>query len=241
MINHGKFGVENWLIFPVSLCSPASLQTPMDPEPRQEPPSTPGTSGTTPSVEKTEIDGVSCRRNSFTNYNISGHVANILMASWRSSTQKQYKTYIEQWLKFCGERKINCYSPQIGEALDFLAGLYDKYLSYSTLNTARSALSSILLIDTCRNFGSHPLKVRFMKGVFDKRTPHPKYNKIWDVSLVPNYLTTLDPIEKLTLKDLTLKLLMLLLQVTGQRGQSIHLLNIVTMHLSDTSLCLQSD
>ena len=28
---------------------------------------------------------------------------------------------------------------------------------------------------------------------------------------------------------------MLLLLVTGQRGQSIHLLNIVTMHLSDTS------
>jgi len=53
--------------------------------------------------------------------------------------------------------------------------------------------------------------------------------------LVLNYLTTLDPIEKLTLKDLTLKLLMLLLLVTGQRGQSMHLLNVVTIHLSDIS------
>ena len=123
----------------------------------------------------------------------------------------------------------------MGEALDFLAGLYDKHLSYSTLNTARSALSSILHMNTCSNFGSHPLTVRFMKGVFEKRTPHPKYNKIWDVSLVLNHLTTLDPVEKLTLKDLTLKLLMLLLLITGQRGQSIHLLNITTMHLSDTS------
>ena len=160
------------------------------------------------------------------------------MASWWSGTQQQYKTYIEQWVKFCGERKINCHSPQIGEALDFLAGLYDKNLSYSTLNTARSALSSILHMDNCRNFGSHPLTVRFMKGIFEKkkkRTPHPRYNKLWDVSLVLNYLTTLNPIEKLTLKDLTLKLLMLLLLVTGQRGQSIHLLNIVTMHLGDTS------
>lgn len=51
----------------------------------------------------------------------------------------------------------------------------------------------------------------------------------------PKYFTSLDPVETLTLKDLTLKLLMLLLLVTGQRGQSIHLLNIVTMHLSDTS------
>ena len=53
--------------------------------------------------------------------------------------------------------------------------------------------------------------------------------------MVLNYLTTLDPIGKLTLKDLTLKLLMILLLVTGQSGQSIHLLNVVTMHLSDTS------
>lgn len=219
----------------VPLSSPASLQTPMDPEPRQAPPSTPRTSETTPSVEKTEVDGMSCLRNSFAKYNISGNVADILMASWRSGTQKQYKIYIEQWLKFCGERKINCYSPQISQVLNFLAGLYDKQLSYSTLNTARSALSSILHVDTCRNFGSHPLTVRFMKGVFEKRPPHPRYNKIWDVSLVLKYLTSLDPVETLTLKDLTLKLLMLLLLVTGQRGQSIHLLNIVTMHLSDTS------
>ena len=126
----------------VSISFSASLQTPMDPEPSREPPSTPRTSGSPPFVEKTEIDGMSCLRNSFTNYNISGHVADILMASWRSGTQKQYKTYIEQWLKFYGERKINCYSPQIGEALDFLAGLYDKHLSYSTLNTA--SISSLV-------------------------------------------------------------------------------------------------
>ena len=149
----------------------------MDPEPRQEPPSTPGTSGTTLSVEKTVSDGVSCLRNSFTSYNMSGDIVHTLMASWCSSTQKQYKTYIVQWLKFCSERKINCYSPQTGEALDFLAGLYDKHLTYSTVNTARSALPSILLMDTCRKFGSHPLTVRFMKGVFEKRTAHPKYTK----------------------------------------------------------------
>ena len=83
-------------------------------------------------------------------------------------------------------------------------------------------------MDTCQNFGSHPLTVQFMKGVFEKRPPHPRYNKIWDVSLVHKYLASLDPVEMLTLKDLTLKLLMLLLLVTGQRGQSMHLLNIVT-------------
>jgi len=71
---------------------------------------------------------------------------------------------------FCGERKRNDYSPKINQALAFLTGLYDKHLSYSTLNIAPSALSLVLQMDTRRNFRSHPLTVRFMKGVFEKRT-----------------------------------------------------------------------
>ena len=49
----------------VPLSSPASLLAPMDPEPRQAPPSTPRTSETTPSVEKTEVDGMSCMSQEF--------------------------------------------------------------------------------------------------------------------------------------------------------------------------------
>ena len=71
----------------VPIVSSASLQNSMDPEPSQEPPSTPRSYETPASVEKTEIDGMYCLRNSFTNYNISGHVAYILMASWCSSTR----------------------------------------------------------------------------------------------------------------------------------------------------------
>ncbi|KXJ27913.1 hypothetical protein AC249_AIPGENE2912 [Exaiptasia diaphana] len=77
-----------------------------------------------------------------------------------------------------------------------------------------------------------------MKGVFEKRTSQPRYNRIWDASLVLDYLTTLNPVEKLSLKDLTLKLLMLLL-ATGKRGQSIHLLNVTTMQLDEKSCSFQ--
>ena len=69
-------------------------------------------------------------------------------------------------------------------------GLYAQGLSYSTLNTARSALSSILCISDCQNFGSHPLVVRFMKGVFEICKPNPKYDDIRDGSKVLNYLST---------------------------------------------------
>ena len=97
----------------------------------------------------------------------------------------------------------------------------------------------MLQIKNCRNFGSHPLIVRFIKGVFEKRTPQPRYNRIWDASIVLDYLATLNPVDKLLLKDLTLKLLMLLLLVTGKRGQSIHLLNVTTMQLGETSCSFQ--
>ena len=115
-------------------------------------------------------------------------------------------------------------------------GLYAQGLGYSTLNTARSALSSILRISDCQNFGSHPLVVRFMKGVFETRKPKPKYDDIWDASKVLNYLSTLHPVKELSLKDLTLKVLMLLLLVTGQRGQSIHLMTLPAMKRTE-SLC----
>ena len=44
--------------------------------------------------------------------------------------------------------------------------------------------------------------------------------------MVLTYLATLHPVKSLTLKQLTLKLVMLLLLVSGQRGQTIHLLDI---------------
>ena len=63
-------------------------------------------------------------------------------------------------------------------------------LSYSSINTARSELSSILKLENCDNFGTHPLVTRFMKGIYELIKPKPKYNQIWDVSQVLDYLKT---------------------------------------------------
>jgi len=81
------------------------------------------------------------------------------MASWQSDTQKQHKIYLKKWLLCCREREVDYCSPQISDALEFLMGLYAQGLGYSTLNTACSALSSILRISDSHNFGSHPLVV----------------------------------------------------------------------------------
>ena len=82
--------------------------------------------------------------------------------------------------------------------------LHSQGLSYSSINTARSALSSILKLDR-ENFGTNPLVTRFMKVIYELIKPKRKYNQICDVSQVLDYLKTLYPLEKLSLKELTQK------------------------------------
>ena len=84
-------------------------------------------------------------------------------------------------------------------------------------------------------FGSHPLVTRFFKGLHEINKPEPKYKCIWDVNTVLEHLKTIEPLEQITLKELTLKLVMLLLLATGQRGQSIYLLSLDGITMKDNS------
>ena len=62
-----------------------------------------------------------------------------------------------------------------------------------------------------------------MKGNFELKPFLPKYSEIWDVRVVLDYLTTFSVSSTLPLKELTLKLTILLCLITGQRrGQTIH-------------------
>ena len=65
-----------------------------------------------------------------------------------------------------------------------------------------------------------------MKGIFQEKPPRPKYTEIWDVSIVLSHLQSLSPVDKLSLMELTLKLLVLTLLASSQRGQTVHLLSI---------------
>ena len=209
----------------------APMRSALDSALTPRPSTTSVTQRPTSSTQESSPDGLSCVRESFSRYNFPEQVTDILMASWRKGTQKQYATYIKKWMAFCRERKIDCYSPPLSDTLQFLTDLFNQGLSYSTLNTARSALSTIVMIDGEKTFGSNHIVTRFMKGVFESRKPKPKYDKIWDVSVVLKHLSSLYPNESLSLKDLTHKVLMLILLVSSQRGQSIHFLDLqyVTM------------
>lgn len=155
------------------------------------------------------------------------------MQSWRKGTQKQYKGHIEKWLCFASERGCDPLQPPLAVVLDFLTKLYNDGLKYSGINTARSALSSCVQLAGHGCVGTHPLVRRFVKAVYQTRPAFPRYQENYNVSKVLEYLKTLWPLEDLSLKLLTFKLVMLVALVTGQRCQSIHLMIINNMQVID--------
>ena len=148
------------------------------------------------------------------------------MQSWRHSTQKQYASFIKRWIFFCRERQSDAFQVSLNDVLDFLTKLFESGLSYSALNTARSALSAIGIIINGFLVGSHPVVIRYMKGVFNQRPTTSRYSQFWDVSIVLRYLQKLSPVRTLSLKLLTLKLAMLISLTLACRTQSLHLLDL---------------
>ena len=113
----------------------------------------------------------------------------VIMQSWSVNTHKQYQPYVAQWLEFCSGRQSNPYDPPIGTVLDFLVALHEKGLKYSTLNTARSAISAVVLPTNNHTIGTHPLVSRFMRGIYKCNPPTPTYQTTWNVQTVLTYLS----------------------------------------------------
>ena len=151
---------------------------------------------------------------------LSKEGSEIIGKSWRSGTAKQYWTYLQKWDLFCSRRNIDPLHPPIQEGINFVAELFATGIGYSCLNTARSTLSSIITLSGGQSFGHHSLVTRFLKGVFELRPALPRYKEIWDVSPVLNILESWKLGSTLTLKDMTLKVTMLLALLSGQRLQT---------------------
>lgn len=69
--------------------------------------------------------------------------------------------------------------------------------------------------------GIHSFLKKYFKGLCNLKPPQAKYETTWDPQLVLDYLEGYFPLEKLTLKDLTLKLVTLIALTTAHRVQTI--------------------
>ena len=157
----------------------------------------------------------------------------LIMSAWRDSTKKLYTTYLNKWAVFCVQFSIDILNPTLPQACRFLRVLASQNVGYGAVNTARSALSTILPKFGCNSFGSHPYVCWLLKGVYERNPPRPRYTEFWDVNKVLSMFRQWGSNANLELKLLSFKLVMLLLLVTSQRGQTIINLDVQDMTVSD--------
>ena len=131
--------------------------------------------------------------------------------------------------------------PTVNSLLEFLHKLYQQNLGYSALNTACSAVSNIdehshpTRMHT--SVGKHPLVCRYLKGIFNKLKPVPKFHNIWSVDVVLEYLGSLWLFTQINRKALTLKLVMLIVLTTEQRCQTLPYMDISENYMTMNDQC----
>ena len=171
------------------------------------------------------------------NVQLEENTLTIIEASYRDSTCTQYSGYIRRFKDFCHANTIDHIRASVSHGLKFLTMLYHSGLGYSGINTARSALSSVIILKDGITFGKHPLVCRFMKGVFQLRPSLPRYTTTWDINIVLTWCKTL-PLALIKLTPLTHKLTVLLALLTSQRVQTLQAITLQSLHIDENCVTI---
>ena len=156
----------------------------------------------------------------------------IMLASLSNKTRKQYESALKQWTIFCRSQDADPLSDSVPMVISFLTAKFEQGLSYSSLNTIRSAISLIL----GSQLGTDDRVTRFFRGIYKLRPKKPKYDIVWDPNIVLRYLSNLFPNQNLSLELLTKKLVTLLALVTAHRFQTLSLINIYNITVNDDNI-----
>lgn len=174
--------------------------------------------------------------------NMPEEITEVIARSWRGSTQTQYGTYLRKWLKFCEEHSHDPYVTSVNVVLTFLHNMNTKGLSYSSLNATRSAISAFVVLEASPySVGNHPWITRYLKGIFNIKPPVPRYQQIWDSRIVLDKLRTWGPVAKLTFKQLTLKVCIMLALLGAARTQLLKAFRVDKLDISDSCIRLRVD
>lgn len=159
----------------------------------------------------------------------------IMMASLATRTLNQYSSSLKCWRLYCENNNLNVYEANSTNVISFLTQKFNEGASYSSLNTHRSALSTILGTDVTLNDCIN----RFLKGVYRLNPPSPKYSVTWDTNKVLNYLCHVYPDNNISLTDLSIKTCTLLAIASAQRMQTISLIKLSNISLHNDMIVIK--
>lgn len=155
----------------------------------------------------------------------------ITIASLSGSSMKQYDNPLRRWWRFCVDNNIPLTKANPTDVIRFLTIRYNEGAAYGSLNTMRSAIALIIGPE----IGQNAEIKRFFKGIARLRPSEPKYQSTWDPKIVLYYLKK-RPSESLSLEDLTKKLVTLIALITGQRMQTLALIDVRNIRESVQSI-----
>ena len=171
--------------------------------------------------------------------NASGYTTDVvgtMLLSRRLSSIKQYDSHVKAWELFCETKNVSSTFTSVPLVLEFLQQLVAKNYSYSTLNTAKSAVAACVTLNSELALGSHPDIKMFLKGVFNGNPPKTRHTEIWDSDKVIDWLKTTGVAKDCSTDLLVKKLALLILLVTGQRPQVLQALRISAMSHNEDSV-----
>lgn len=140
-----------------------------------------------------------------------------LLTSVSSHTSKQYGVTYKKWWEYCAASHLDPFAYDIAKVVKFLNIEATKERSYSAINCHKAAFSLIFAMTP----QDQQFFKRYMKGIFNKSPPKAKYEFTWDPHPVLKFLEALQPLEALSLKDLTTKVVTLLALVSAHRVQTL--------------------
>lgn len=176
-----------------------------------------------------------CVRQSFAKqFNLSEGALDVLMSSWSEGTSKQYTPHLRRWFSFCSENELDPFAFNVKNGAEFLTIYFElSKCNYSSMNTARSALSSFIPANNGIRFGDHPLIKRLLRGMFKQRPSLPRYTVTYDVKGVLDYIKQYTISEEMSLESLSKYLATLMCLLSGQRSQTLASLSKDYMHIDD--------
>ncbi|CAG7719349.1 unnamed protein product, partial [Allacma fusca] len=172
--------------------------------------------------------------------NIPTCVAELIIQSIAMSTRGQYESSLKKWFEYCSNNNLSGWNPKVVDVLTFLAKLFRDGCSYTSVNTARSALSLILPPVDGVTIGNNVLICKLMKAIGRIKPTKARYSGTWDVNLVCKLFNNWPDNSRLSIMELSLKLLALLALVTAQRVQTLHAIKVSDIVISSNvtiSIC----
>ena len=138
---------------------------------------------------------------------------------------------------WCSKSDLDPYSCDVNEVVNYLAELFNtNNLLYRSLGVIRPAISAYHNPIEGVPIGQHRLVENFIGGVDKLRPPKPKYNYIWDVKIVTDYLENLGPQNELCWQILNRRLAAILALTNFKRANDLHRLDVRLCTISEDAI-----